>query len=92
MTLLRAILFSLFNDDDSSLGWIVTAIVVVANDDDDDDVADAANGWTGFDVSITTTSTGSLVDLLKFHNDTLPPEVKVTNTAGLMRLHCTSHT
>ena len=85
MALLSAILFSLF--ECSSLEVIDT---VLTTDDDDNDVD--VDRLTDFDVSIISTSTGSLVDLLRFHNDTLPPEVKVTNTAGLMRLHCTSHT
>jgi hypothetical protein len=85
MALLSAILFSLF---ESSLEVIDTALTT--DDDDDDNVA--VDRLIDFDVSIISTSTGSVVDLLRFHNDTLPPEVKVTNTAGLMRLHCTSHT
>lgn len=86
MALLRAILFSLF---ESSLE-VIDDIAVANDDDDDNDVAE--DRLDDFDVSIINTSTGSLVDLLRFHNDTLPPEVKVTNTAGLTRLHCTSHT
>lgn len=85
MALLSAILFSLF---ESSLEVIDTELTT--DDDDSNDVD--VDRLTDFDVSIISTSTGSLVDLLRFHNDTLPPEVKVTNTAGLMRLHCTSHT
>jgi len=85
MALLSAILFSLF---ESSLEVIDTTELTTDDDDNDVDV----DRLIDFDVSINSTSTGSLVDLLRFHNDTLPPEVKVTNTAGLMRLHCTSHT
>jgi hypothetical protein len=85
MALLSAILFSLF---ESSLEVIDTTELNTDDDDNDVDV----DRLIDFDVSIISTSTGSLVDLLRFHNDTLPPEVKVTNTAGLMRLHCTSHT
>jgi hypothetical protein len=85
MALLSAILFSLF---ESSLEVIDTTELTTDDDDNDVDV----DRLIDFDVSIISTSTGSLVDLLRFHNDTLPPEVKVTNTAGLMRLHCTSHT
>ena len=85
MALLSAILFSLF---ESSLEVIDTTELTTDDNDNDVDV----DRLTDFDVSIISTSTGSLVDLLRFHNDTLPPEVKVTNTAGLMRLHCTSHT
>jgi len=85
MALLSAILFSLF---ESSLEVIDTTELTTDDNDNDVDV----DRLTDFDVSIISTSTGSLVDLLRFHNDTLPPEVKVTNTAGLTRLHCTSHT
>jgi hypothetical protein len=85
MALLSAILFSLF---ESSLEVIDTTELTTDDDDNDVDV----DRLIDFDVSIISTSTGSLVDLLRFHNDILPPEVRVTNTAGLMILHCTSHT